>query len=80
MTDQDEITKDFFLDIWENDDYFETDNEAEAMQHFYACPFSCVLWKKGKILGEKDWVEDEIEDSVGLSAEVVGQNYVNLNS
>ena len=64
----------FFLDIYENDDYLQTDNEAEAFARFYACQFSCVLWMNGKIVAEKDWVEMEVEDSyLSMSAEVYAE-------
>lgn len=58
----DATAKDFFLDIWENDDFLETDNEAEALAAFYACQYGCLLWRKGKIYGEKDFVFDDVND------------------
>lgn len=61
----------FFLDIFENDDYLETDNEAEAYARFYASQFSCILYDKGRIVADKEFVEMEVEDSaICLNAQV----------
>jgi hypothetical protein len=64
--------KRFFLDVYENEDYLETDNEAEAYARFYACQFSCVLFDRGRLVADKEWVEDEVAESVIMSAELVG--------
>ena len=64
----------FFLDVYENDDYMETDNEAEAYARFYACPLSCILYQNGRIVADKEFVEMEVEDSaIFLSAEITGE-------
>lgn len=61
----------FFLDVYETDDYMETDNEAVAFERFYACQFSCILWKDGKILAEKEFVEvEEADSALILHAEI----------
>lgn len=75
------VQDDYFLDVFETNESFQTNNREIAFQKFYECQNGCILYHKGRIIADKEFVEDEIEDSaIGLSAELVGENYVNLNS